>query len=186
MKIYEMYEIHPSMETLDLAYIPPESPWHKNRLKKGEVISEKKSLPIKYVYIDKSELGDCIPSTNGGMLVSKRFAELLSQLTGNYQTFSTEVYKDDKLIAEDYISFVLTTKYPALDWERSDCRNLKGFAMNVKKLVLSKDKIINIPKSEKIFRVQEEIISVFATEEAKQAIENAGIQDVGFKEIEVI
>lgn len=58
--------------------------------------------------------------------------------------------------------------------------------MNIKRLVLDPDKVSKILKTEKIFRMTENINWFLATEEAKNAIEEAGIQDVCFKEIEVV
>ena len=146
-----MFTIHPSMETLDLIYIPPESPWHKNRLIKGEKINIDKPLPIKYIYFHKAELGDWPATTNGRFLVSKRFSNVLKKMTDNYQELLAEVYQNDRLLSDEYLSFVLTNKYPALDWEHSDCRNQRGFAMNVRKIALSEKKLVKIPRTEKIF-----------------------------------
>ena len=186
MKIYEMFSIHPSMETLDLIYIPRESSWYENKLNWGEKITEKKELPIKYIYKDKSDLRDWPRSKNGGMLVSLKYADVLKRLTKYYQIFPAEVDNKGDIITNEYVSFVFTTKIPAISWEHSKCRNLEGFAASVSKMVLSSEKIKSIPASEQIFRMSENIIWLLATEDGKKAIEEAGILDVGFGELEIV
>ena len=186
MKIYKVFSIHPSMETLDLAYIPPESPWYENKLNWGEEITEKIELPIKYIYKDKSDLRDWPRSKNGGMLVSLKYADVLKRLTTHYQIFPTEVDNKGDIIKNEYVSFVFTTNIPAISWEHAKCRNVEGFARSVSKMVLSSEKIKSIPATEQVFRMSENSNWLLVTEDAKKVIEEAGILDVGYGEIEVV
>ena len=186
MKIYEIFSIHPSMETLEFAYIPRESPWYENKLNWGEEITEKKELPIKYIYKHKSDVRDWPATSNGGMLVSLRYADVLKRLTKHYQIFPAEVDNKGDIIKNEYVSFVFTTNFPAISWEHTECRNLDGFADSVLKLIVSSEKIKSIPASEQVFRMAENSIWLLATEDGLKAIEDAGILDVGFGEIEVV
>lgn len=164
-------------------HIDFDNPWSDISFFSGK-IEKIYNLPIIYHARNKNKPHD-YPLCANGRLVSNRFLDIIKKLTANIQIFPSEIYYKDEKIADGYNTVVFTRSYPFIDWKKSICENKSGYAIHIDKLVLSKGKLKEIPESEKIFVMKEEEVYLFATEEGKKMIEEAGIKGVIFTEVEV-
>jgi hypothetical protein len=119
-------------------------------------------------------------------LVSKRLLELIKQLNRDYEALPSQIYyKEKEPIWDTYYSMLLP-EYEAFNWDKSvhDAGEDKIICF-IDKLVLSKEKLQDIPRENNIFVLQEHCTDLICTQTAKDLIEQAGIIDVRFIELEV-
>jgi len=119
-------------------------------------------------------------------LVSKRLLELIKQLNRDYEALPSQIYYKEKEPIWDTYYSMLFPEYEVFNWEKSvydadEEKRIRG----IDKIVLSKEKLPDIPKENNIFVLQEESIELICTQTAKDLIEQAGIIDVRFIELEV-
>jgi len=119
-------------------------------------------------------------------LVSKRLLELIKQLNRDYEALPSQIYYKEKEPIWDTYYSMLFPEYEAFNWDKSvhDAGEDKIICF-IDKLVLSKEKLQDIPRENNIFVLQEHCTDLICTQTAKDLIEQAGIIDVRFIELEV-
>jgi len=163
--------------------VKQKSPWFRTDFYVNEKI-EINGMPIIEFETINSALSD-IPYSPDAFLVSDKFYKIIKQMNNKTMPISSNIYKKDKLITDNYFVVIFFNQYSVVDWERSNCRREYDIAYSIRKLVLSKNQIDKIPKNEMIFASKEAIGYILITEEGKKIVENAGISGVMFEEIEV-
>ena len=106
MKIYLL--TYDNTEKFPECSISDSDPWNDEPLGEAEEIKNNLELPIKFQVDNKYPLNDK-PYCARQFLVSSKFANILKTLTNEYQEFTAEIYKKDKLITKDYIVFEFTS-----------------------------------------------------------------------------
>lgn len=163
-------------------------PWNEESMILGFPLEKSYEEPIKYYALNNKKLIDKdMPWSDKQFIISDNLASIFMKLNNNYQIYKSEIYKKDgSLLSDKYYSFIFTNAYPVINWEESDCENDDGLAGIIHKLVLSSEKLSKVDKNDKIFRMYESRSYLIASQEAKDTIENAGIDTLHFHEIEVI
>src|SRR5574344_704663 len=119
-------------------------------------------------------------------LVSKRLLELIKQLNRDYEALPSQIYYKEKDPIWDTYYSMLFPEYKVLNWDKSvyDADEEKRI-WGIDKLVISKEKLPDIPGENNIFVLREKRTELICTQTAKDLIEQAGIIDVRFIELEV-
>lgn len=176
---------YPRIEKFPECWIPNDDPWFEERFVSGIPVKQNHSLPIKYEADNPYPLYD-YPYCAKWFLISRKFADILKTLTPDYQEFPSEIYYKGHLRSRDFISFVFTRAYEALDMDRSVYRSVKvGLVFGLKKIVLAGSKLETVLENTQIFRLNKSTSRIIMTEKARQSIEEAGIKPVAFQELEV-
>jgi hypothetical protein len=119
-------------------------------------------------------------------LVSKRLLELIKQLNRDYEALPSQIYYKEKEPIWDTYYSMLFPEYEAFNWDKSVYEaDEEKRIFGLDKIVLSKEKLPDIPRENNIFVLREIRTELICTQTAKDLIEQAGIIDVRFIELEV-
>ncbi len=184
MKIFELIRTQGNVTEFPVCYLPDDNPWSDEIFDLGQAMTTTHDVPIKYLVDNAFPLYD-YPRSVRGNVVTAKFLNVLEKLSSFLQIFPAEIYLKEKKMVDDFFTVVFTSSFPAIDWDNSICENDDGFADFIDKLVVSKEKLACIPASEKVFCMSEETGCILATEEGKEAIENAKVEGVDFVELEL-
>ncbi len=185
MKIFRLIRAHGNTTKFPVCHIPDDNPWSDEIFDFGEAMKTIHDVPIQYIVNNAYPLYD-YPRSARGNIVTKKFLNALEKLSTFLQVFPAEIYLKGKKMADDFYTVVFIESFPAIDWENSICENDEGYAEFIDKLTISKDKLICIPSSEKVFCMGEETGIILVTEEGKEAIENVYVEGVQFEELELV
>lgn len=166
--------------------ISNDDPWFNEGFDDGERIENLHDLPIRYE-ADRYSIKTDYPYCAKWFLISKRFAAVLKTLTVDYQELPSVIYRKDRIISENFVSFVFNASYPSMHMRKSVYREIKyGIVIGLDKIVLDKKKLAEVPKHIKVFRLQEASREIIVFEEGKKAIEEAQITGLEFEELKVM
>ena len=112
-------------------------------------------------------------------------------MNSDIKAFESELfYKNEKIW--DIFYTLIFPEYSFFNWEKSDYEadeNEKTGEKDIwllRKLVLDKAKELNISNLNNFFVLKEDPLTIICTEIAKNAIEEAGLTGVNFRELEVM
>ncbi len=188
MRIFKLTYGNPDSIKFPSCHIDFDNPWSDEDFTIGKYIDDIHNLPIRYEVDNKYPLYD-YPYCANGFLASNKLTEVVKKLMTNIQIFPSEIYQKNQKVSDNFNTIVFTTLYSVLNWEYSECKESKeipGLAEDIKRLVFSKDKLCQVPSSEKIFLPFEDTVTILVTEEGKNEIEKAGIHGVLFEEMEIV
>lgn len=158
---------------------------YDDKLVKGELIKNwDREMKFKYNVEEGKILTDYLASDNGWFIVSKKFRDLMKETIGKSIQY-LDINIINSITKEDdntYKVANVTTLLDALDLENSiyDFFELDDEKiLSVEKYALKKEKINNY----NIFRLKDESIPIFVSEEVKNIIEENLL--IGFKFLEV-
>lgn len=142
-------------------------------------------LPITMSVVNKYNPGD-YPLADSH-LVSQKLLIIIKQLNKDLEVLPTQLfYKAKEPIWDTYYT-ILFPEYDAFNFKKSEYDtgiDGEGVCL-IDKLVLSKEKLFLVDKTNNIFVLKETKLDVICTEIAKNMIESAGIKDVRFTELPV-
>ncbi len=169
-------------------HICEDNAWANVGLYYNKCIEEYK-LPIPFIVKNKNEPEDFLLSDAN--LVSSRFLTIIKQMNSDIKAFESELfYKNEKIW--DIFYTLIFPEYSFFNWEKSDYEadeNEKTGEKDIwllRKLVLDKAKELNISNLNNFFVLKEDPLTIICTEIAKNAIEEAGLTGVNFRELEVM
>ena len=184
------------------AYIFENSLWKDEPLFAGEY-KAKHELPIPYYVENKIKPNDFVFAKN--IVVSGSFLKVISQVNKDYEALESQFYylgKNSNAFLEssgnesgiiwDLFYTMIFPGYELLNEEASDCEYIyieslgKQLIRSINTLVLSSEKINSTVFENNIFLLKEKKSYLLCTDNAKQAIEEAGLIGIGFKEVPVV
>ena len=179
-----------------LAQIFENSDWDDLPWSKGVIIKENVREPLEYNLLTGSSkikydfIGiDYFESDLGQPIVSDKLWSIIEGINSEIKKYKAILYYRNKVFSKNYSALNLENAHCCMDFEKSECSksDLTGEkrVLLVRKLALSKEKLLKIPENEHIFRLAEFTPIIIIDQYGKNLIEEAEITGVRFKPIEV-
>ena len=178
-----------------LAQIFENSDWDNLPWLEGIKIPVKVREPLQYNLLTSSSKkyffnkADYMESDLGQPVVTPRLLSVLDSISNKIQKYKAQLYYQNKPLSENHFAINLESAYDCMNLVRSEYSKSdisgKETIFVVRKLILSKEKLSQIPQDEHLFRLKEFTPVTIIDEYGKNLIEEAGVVGVEFQELEV-